>query len=66
MSLMNLVSDGGQDVKCPHCEAQFGAVWDTEYGDPIPGDGDLKTCPNCNKDFSVSVFIETTYTTHKL
>lgn len=65
MSLMKLWSDGGQDVTCPHCSAQFGAEWDTEYGDPIPGTGDLCTCPKCKKDFLVDVEVVTTYTVRK-
>lgn len=66
MSLMKLINDGGQDVACPHCGDTFSAEWDTEYGDPLPGIGDLHTCPNCDKEFFVDTDVRVTYTTKKV
>lgn len=51
----------GNEFTCPHCNVGLAAHdWSTEYGDPLPGTHDV-TCPNCHKNFLVSVEVVTRY-----
>jgi len=49
---------------CPHCLQVHDIEWNTEYGEPIEGCHNT-TCLECNKTFSMEVYIETIYTSTK-
>lgn len=53
------------DLQCPHCKIQLRVNWDTEYGDPLPGEYTENCCPNCAQSFSFDVEVTTTYTVKK-
>lgn len=52
---------GGTDFKCPSCKEDLTVYeWHTEYGDPCVGENDV-WCPFCKKEFTLLVYVETTY-----
>jgi hypothetical protein len=60
--MTRLLYDGGDDVKCPHCEREYSVEWDTEYGDPLRGES-VVYCTNleCLKKFFLETDVEITY-----
>lgn len=46
----------GAEVECPHCKKGWGVEWDTDDGQALPGDHDVR-CPGCNKEFSFDVYL---------
>ena len=47
----------GNDIKCPHCQKEFGIEWTTEYGDPCVGENSTE-CLECKKEFNFQTSIE--------
>lgn len=55
------------DFVCPHCGQKYIVEgWDTEYGDPLPGEQYFK-CRNtpCGKSFKIMVDVSVTYSAYK-
>jgi DNA-directed RNA polymerase subunit RPC12/RpoP len=62
MAFCYLEQDSNGKIQCPYCAGKAGVrEWNTEYGDPLPGDTDV-VCPHCSKEFVIETQIDVSYT----
>lgn len=55
---LKIISDGSQDIICPHCQHPHGYEWDDgEYNSPEPGMHELE-CRSCDGQFAVECSLQ--------
>jgi hypothetical protein len=57
MTLINYfchLQTGGNDVTCPKCHEQSDVEWDTETGEALSEDHEVR-CPYCYAEFTIYV-----------
>ena len=64
----NITTDFTDEPVCPYCGYEDDFWWESvrDYT-PSLGDGDefINTCPECDKEYDVVMFVETTFDSHK-